>query len=169
MKMPMLTTPHRTALMKSVGQRNTAPERAVRSFLHRRGFRFRLNVSELPGRPDIVLPRYRTAIFVHGCFWHGHDCRHGSVQAKTNREFWSAKIAANRSRDKRNEAQLEAAGWHVETIWECEARQVTALEQLMGRIRMQLDAAGNSPCPTGHPVEATDRKRGEPDNFETVR
>lgn len=137
----MLTTPQRSALMKSVGQTDTAPERLVRSFLHRRGFRFRLNVAGLPGRPDIVLPRYRTVIFVHGCFWHGHDCRHGNVQAKTNREFWTAKIAANRVRDERKAQQLQAAGWHVETIWECEVHDEKVLERPIRRLRRRHEAA----------------------------
>lgn len=135
----MLTTPQRSALMKSVGQTDTAPERSVRSFLHRRGFRFRLNVAGLPGRPDIVLPRYGTAIFVHGCFWHGHDCRHGRVQARTNREFWVAKIATNRSRDTLKAALLRAEDWHVEVIWECEVRDKKVLDRLVSRLRRRRE------------------------------
>lgn len=135
MRQKILTTPQRSALMRSVGQSDTAPERSVRSFLHRRGFRFRLNVANLPGRPDIVLPRYRTVIFVNGCFWHGHDCRHGSAQAKTNRDFWTAKIAANRSRDERKTRLLQAAGWHVEVIWECEVCDGKILQRLAHRLR----------------------------------
>jgi len=138
MRQKILTTSARSALMKSVGQSDTAPERSVRSFLHRRGFRFRLNSASLPGRPDIVLSRYRTVIFVHGCFWHGHDCRHGSVQAKTNRDFWTAKIAANRSRDERKSRLLHAADWHVETIWECEVCDEEVMQRLVRRLRSRL-------------------------------
>lgn len=97
--------------MKSVGRKDTAPELAVRRYLHSRGLRYCLHVHDLPGTPDIVLPRYRTAIYVHGCFWHGHDCKHGSVQARTNREFWQSKIETNRERDVRKATALRQLGW----------------------------------------------------------
>lgn len=130
-----MTTPQRSALMKRVRRSDTAPELAVRRYLHRSGLRYRLHVRALPGTPDIVLPRYRTAIFVHGCFWHGHDCRHGAVRARTNAAFWQAKIEDNRSRDARKAASLAALGWHVETVWECEAGNVDALAVLVARVR----------------------------------
>lgn len=120
--------------MRQVRRSDTAPELAVRRFLHARGLRFRLHVRALPGTPDIVLPRYRTIVFVHGCFWHGHDCRHGGVQAKTNAEFWRAKIEDNRERDVRKAVALTQLGWRVETIWECQARAVDALSALVERI-----------------------------------
>jgi DNA mismatch endonuclease (patch repair protein) len=117
--------------MKSVRRRDTGPELAVRRFLHANGLRFRLNIKELPGTPDIVLPRHRAVVFVHGCFWHGHDCPHGSVQARTNAKFWRNKIKDNRSRDARKTQELMNLGWRVITVWECESRNGTTLESLV--------------------------------------
>lgn len=121
--------------MKRVGRADTAPELAVRSRLHRVGLRFRVNVRGLPGTPDIVLRRYQTVIFVHGCFWHGHDCAHGSVQARSNADYWRGKIEANRSRDARKAAALEDLGWCVETVFECESSNARKLNALEARIR----------------------------------
>lgn len=104
--------------MRGIRGVNTKPERYVRSLLHREGFRFRLNVRELPGRPDIVLPRYRAVIFVHGCFWHGHSC-HLFRLPSTRPEFWSAKIKRNRENDHAAMGALHALGWRVATVWEC--------------------------------------------------
>lgn len=128
------TDSRRSALMKRVRRKDTAPELAVRRFLHRGGFRFRLHRRDLPGTPDIVLTRYRTVIFVNGCFWHGHECAHGAVQPRTNRAFWQEKIRENRARDARKTAALRDAGWHVETVWECEAEDPAALNALVGRL-----------------------------------
>lgn len=94
----------------------------VRSILHALGYRYRLHRKDLPGKPDIVLPKHRTIIFVHGCFWHCHSCRWGSVIPKTRAEFWSEKRGGNVTRDEKHRAALEAAGWKVVTIWECETR-----------------------------------------------
>lgn len=108
--------------MSRIKGRDTGPELRLRSLLHRAGFRFRLHAKDLPGKPDIVLPKYRTAIFVHGCFWHRHEgCRHATTPS-TRADFWQDKFAANVNRDERNRTALEAAGWRVETIWECELR-----------------------------------------------
>lgn len=131
-----MTDPRRSALMKRVRRRSTAPEMEVRSRLHRAGFRFRVNVKSLPGSPDIVLPRYRTAVFVHGCFWHGHSCRAGKLP-KTNREFWQNKIEANRRRDASKEDKLVALGWKVVPIWTCE---------LDSGIRGLLDTLSRNRC-----------------------
>lgn len=107
--------------MSGVRVRDTKPEKIVRSILHRLGYRFRLQRRDLPGRPDIVLPKYRTVIFVHGCFWHQHkDCRKAR-RPKSNREFWDSKLDANVNRDHRNQAALEELGWQVIVVWECEA------------------------------------------------
>lgn len=106
--------------MKSVRREDTAAELQVRRFLHGCGLRFSLHVAGLPGKPDIVLPHRQSVVFVHGCFWHGHHCRHGSVRSKTNAEFWAKKIADNRMRDQRKAHELRKLGWHVETIWECQ-------------------------------------------------
>ncbi|WP_244909698.1 very short patch repair endonuclease [Nitrospirillum viridazoti] len=104
--------------MSRVRSRNTAPEMVVRRSLHAAGFRFRLHRKGLPGRPDLVLPKYHSVIFVHGCFWHGHECPRGRPPA-TRTEFWGTKIAGNRTRDAAAKLALHNAGWRVLTIWEC--------------------------------------------------
>lgn len=110
----------RSRIMRSIRGTDTVPELRVRSALHRRGFRFRVHVRELAGRPDIVLPRYRTAILVHGCFWHRHArCRFATVP-QTRQSYWAAKFEANRKRDRRTVRALERAGWRVVVLWECE-------------------------------------------------
>lgn len=120
--------------MARVRQQDTAPELAIRRMLHAHGLRYTLHARGLPGRPDIVLPKRHSVVFVHGCFWHGHDCAHGSVAAKSNTEFWTAKIAANRERDRRQANALRSAGWHVEIVWECEAAQ----RRIIGRLAARL-------------------------------
>lgn len=107
--------------MSGIRGRNTRPEVLVRSILHRQGFRFRLHVRDLPGKPDIVLPRYHAAIFIHGCFWHGHDCPLFKWPA-TRPEFWCGKIERNRSNDSKAREGLLAAGWRVGIVWECSIR-----------------------------------------------
>ena len=111
----------RSRMMSGIRGRNTKPEILIRSLLHRRGFRFRLDARDLPGRPDIVLPRYRAVIFVHGCFWHGHDC-HLFKWPQTRPEFWRDKISRNRANDARAQAALLDADWRVATVWECALR-----------------------------------------------
>ncbi len=107
--------------MSGIRGRNTRPEITVRRLLHRRGFRFRLHVRNLPGKPDIVLPRYRAVIFVHGCFWHGHDCPLFRMPG-TREEFWRDKIGRNRANDQKARDALLAAGWRVAVVWECALR-----------------------------------------------
>lgn len=109
----------RSEIMSRVGQKNTKPELLVRKFLFSQGFRYRVNVKKLPGSPDIVLPKYRAAIFVHGCFWHGHSCRAGH-RPQSNTDYWLPKIETNIERDARKIAELEALGWRVFVIWQCE-------------------------------------------------
>lgn len=129
--MDIISPEQRSALMARVKGKNTKIELEIRRGLHALGFRFRLGDSyrndgaKLPGRPDVVLPKYRTVVFVHGCFWHGHDC-HLFRLPKTRTDFWEAKIAANQARDARKEAELRALGWNAETIWECQLRDTTA-------------------------------------------
>lgn len=120
--------------MKQVRRQDTAPEMAVRRFLHRAGLRYRLHGRQLPGRPDLVLASARTVVFVHGCFWHGHDCAHGAVAARRNATYWSAKIAENQARDARQRAALEAAGWQVEWVWECAVDDPEQLQALVQRL-----------------------------------
>lgn len=112
----------RSRMMAGIRSANTRPERMIRSALHARGFRYRLHPRALPGRPDIVLPRYRAAIFVHGCFWHGHDCGLFRLPG-TRPEFWAEKIRRNRQRDAAVMSELVATGWRVLTIWECAIRR----------------------------------------------
>jgi DNA mismatch endonuclease (patch repair protein) len=118
----MLTPPDsvRSRNMAAIKAKDTKPEWLVRRMLHAAGFRYRLHVKDLPGRPDLVFPSRRKVIFVNGCFWHGHDCARGRPKAKTNAKFWSDKIAGNRARDARNAAALKKAGWRVLTIWQCQ-------------------------------------------------
>jgi DNA mismatch endonuclease (patch repair protein) len=111
----------RSRMMSGIRGRNTKPEILVRSLLHRKGFRFRLHVRELPGRPDIVLQKYHAAIFVHGCFWHGHDCPLYRLPG-TRPDFWRNKIDRNRASDRRARDALLAAGWRVAVVWECALR-----------------------------------------------
>ena len=108
--------------MAHVKTKDTAPEVKLRSILHKNGFRFRLNRKDLPGKPDIVLPKYKTVIFVHGCFWHGHDCKRGR-RPQTNTEFWNKKIDENIKRDKLDVIKLEELGWRVLVVWECELKK----------------------------------------------
>jgi len=117
-----LTSERRSWNMSRIRGRNTGPELRLRSLLHRAGFRFRLHANQLPGSPDIVLPKYRTVIFVHGCFWHRHPGCRNATMPSTRREFWREKFDGNVGRDLRNQAALEAAGWTVLTIWECELK-----------------------------------------------
>lgn len=127
----------RSRMMSGIRGRNTRPEMTVRSFLHRSGFRFRLHRRGLPGRPDIVLPRWRAVVFVHGCFWHGHeDCRYFK-RPKTREAFWATKIESNIRRDATVIERLLEAGWRVAVVWECALRDepATALSSLQGFIR----------------------------------
>ncbi|WP_129135673.1 very short patch repair endonuclease [Luteimonas sp. YGD11-2] len=141
----------RSALMSRIKGKDTKIELEVRRGLHALGFRYRLGGAGLPGRPDIVLPRYRTVVFVHGCFWHRHSC-HLFRLPKTRPEFWEAKINANVARDRRKESELIAMGWRVETIWECQLRGLStevrsaAIIALADRIRNgdSNDTAGDA-------------------------
>lgn len=135
LRLPAKTSPSQPKdRMIRVRSENTAPELAVRRLLHRAGLRFRLHARELPGTPDVVLPRRRSVVFVHGCFWHGHHCAHGSVQSKTNAEFWRRKVDGNRARDTRKEAVLRTAGWRVEVIWECQVKDEAVMRRLISRL-----------------------------------
>lgn len=114
--------------MSRIGSINTAPELVVRRLLHFLGYRFRLHRKDLPGTPDIVLPRLRKAIFVHGCFWHAHGCRIGQTP-KSRPEFWEPKLARNKTRDQEKSEALRGAGWDVLTLWQCEIKERTLLEE----------------------------------------
>ena len=128
--------------MSRIRGKNTKPEILVRKGLHARGFRFRLHNKKLPGSPDIVLPKYSVAIMVNGCFWHGHKrCRY-ATKPKTNVEFWETKIARNRHRDEVTNAHLEALGWHVITVWECELRGKSEAASKLDALAEEIRHAG---------------------------
>lgn len=141
--MDKLTKEQRHRCMASIRGKDTKPEILVRKFLFSRGYRYRLNHPRLPGHPDIVLRKYRTVIFVNGCFWHGHEGCKYFVIPKSNTEFWTAKIERNRTRDKEEQHQLAAMGWHCITVWECQLKSATrsnTLESLaytLNRIYLQ--------------------------------
>lgn len=123
----------RSEIMSKVKSRNTKPEIWVRTFLFSLGFRFRKNDKRYVGTPDLVLPKYKTIIFIHGCFWHGHDCKKGSLPAD-NADFWREKIAKNKIRDKKNQEILINSGFHVIVIWECELKNKVLREQRLTRL-----------------------------------
>ena len=134
--MDRISKAKRSSLMKSVSSGNTKPEILVRKLLHKLGFRFRLRRKDLPGKPDIVLPKYNTVIFVHGCFWHGHDCPKGK-RPTTNEAFWNKKLGDNIVRDKKHNQHLEQLGWSVIVVWECELKQEKSVEERLLKIRDQ--------------------------------
>jgi DNA mismatch endonuclease, patch repair protein len=117
--------------MRAVKSRDTTPEIAVRRAAHALGLRFRLNRADLPGKPDLVFPARRVALFVHGCFWHGHSCPRGGRMPATNRDYWRAKIGRNTDRDKTSLSALRKLGWKPVVIWECETRDNAALARLI--------------------------------------
>ena len=125
------TDPVRSQIMRSVGSENTRPELIVRSLLHRLGYRFRLHRKDLPGKPDIVFSGRRKVIFVHGCFWHGHHCARGARIPKTNRNYWTAKIARNKERDVTHISGLKGRGWQAFAIWECQCGNTDELSQIL--------------------------------------
>lgn len=120
--MDIVSPSKRSWVMSRVKGKNTKPERVIRSALHKAGYRFRLHRSDLPGKPDIVLPKYKTVIFVNGCFWHQHTgCRKATIPSN-NRAFWQKKLTRTVERDRKNRAQLRQMGWNVITLWECDIK-----------------------------------------------
>lgn len=128
-----LSKSHRSWNMSQIRARDTKPEKIVRSLLHRMGYRFRLHRRDLPGSPDIVLPRHHVVILVHGCFWHRHEGCRFAYTPKSRREFWVAKFKQNLERDRRVRSELEALGWRVEIVWECETRNI---DELVARLEL---------------------------------
>ncbi len=154
----------RSAVMAAVKGKDTTPERIVRRLAHALGYRFRLHRKDLPGAPDLVFPSRGKAIFVHGCFWHGHDCARGSRAPKANAAYWRAKIARNRERDAASLAALRELGWATLVLWECELKR----EDLPARLRGFLGPPGASAygrgraprrAPKHSPARAARRKR----------
>jgi DNA mismatch endonuclease (patch repair protein) len=134
----VFTAEQRSAVMARVKGRDTGPELKLRRLLHGAGYRYRLQVRDLPGRPDLAFPRRRAAVFVHGCFWHGHDCPRGARAPKANADYWQAKIARNRARDAAVQSDLAARGWTGLVVWECELKQPDAV---LRRLRAALGPA----------------------------
>ena len=136
--MPDVMTPkQRHNCMSHIRSKNTKPEQLVRQALWHHGYRYRLHAKDLPGKPDIVLPKYKSVIFINGCFWHGHDGCKDFIIPKTNTSFWLDKICKNKARDARDEAALSLAGWKVITIWECELKK-SIIDETLVRLFSEL-------------------------------
>ena len=133
----------RSRMMSGIRGRHTRPERVIRSGLHAAGLRYALHASNLPGRPDLVFPRWNAIVFVHGCFWHRHDCRYFK-QPATRRAFWIAKFKENRARDLRNENQLWKTGWRIAKVWECAIRDSSdaEIELVIARLAKWIRSPG---------------------------
>jgi len=128
MRRDRLTPEQRSKLMSRVRSQDTTPEMIVRRLVHKMGFRCRLHRKDLPGKPDLTFPRYRIIIFVHGCFWHGHDCAKGLNQPKSNKKFWKSKLIYNMNRDINNQKKLKKMGWNVLVVWECQTKDQESLK-----------------------------------------
>jgi len=133
-----LTRSQRSYCMSCIRKKDTKPELAVRSIVHRLGYRFRIHRADLPGTPDVVLPKLKKIIFIHGCFWHLHSCRPGRIRPKHNAAYWETKRSRNAKRDRVNLRQLQRLGWDVIVIWECELRMPGAVRR---RLRQFLSRA----------------------------
>lgn len=158
----VMSPEQRSRCMAAIKGKDTKPEMIVRKYLFSRGLRFRVQVRKLPGKPDIVLSKYRTVIFVNGCFWHGHvGCKYYRLP-KSNVEFWENKIRNNKARDARNEEQLKALGWSVMRVWECDIRKVAGREEYLQHLYDTII----KPQPKGYDTEyETAPLAAEPENI----
>ena len=129
----METLALRRRTMQAVKSKNTSPELYVRRLLHAHGYRYRLHLKDLPGSPDLVFSGRKRVVFVHGCFWHGHNCARGARVPKSNSEYWIKKVTRNQTRDSENKKKLEAAGWKVLAVWECELKNEPCLLKQLRR------------------------------------
>ena len=129
----MKVDPDRSRIMRAVKDRDTTPEMIVRCLVYSMGYRYRLYRKDLPGKPDLTFQSRRKVIFVHGCFWHGHDCKRGARVPKTNREYWETKISSNRKRDSQHDQDLRRLGWRILVVWECQIQEQTALIERVRR------------------------------------
>ena len=145
--MDIVNSKRRSEMMSRIKGRDTAPEIAVRRIAHRSGFRFRLHRKDLPGRPDLVFPRFRAVVFVHGCFWHRHDGCRFAYTPKTRVGFWAGKFSQNVARDRHDEEALRSIGWRILVIWECETRNEATVEELLLDFLRQEDVMANEPAP----------------------
>lgn len=135
--MDVLTQKQRSYCMSRIRGKDTSIERTVRSELHKSGLRFRKHVRNMPGKPDIVLPKYKVVIHVRGCFWHGHNCKDGHIP-KSRKKYWEPKLNGNRRRDRRNDRKLRQLGWSVLTIWECNCDKSYRLMREIQRVQKHL-------------------------------
>lgn len=146
----------RSRMMSGIRSQNTKPEMLIRQALHRQGFRYRLHVASLPGKPDLVFPKYQAVLFIHGCFWHAHDCHYFKIP-QTRTDFWLHKLDGNRQRDARQRQALRQQGWRVLIVWECAIRQQqkTGLADLCQQVAnwlrngegdAQIDEGGKGEC-----------------------
>ncbi len=133
----VFTKEQRSRIMSRIAGADTKPELLVRKVLHAMGYRFRLHNKKLPGKPDIVLSRHKKVIFVHGCFWHGHEGCHRSARPASNQAFWEKKLSGNTERDKRNLLELKGLGWKVLIVWACETKDQDRLTSLLGRFMLE--------------------------------
>jgi len=133
----VFTPKKRSEVMQKIRSKDTKPEMKIRSGLHRLGYRFRLHDKNLPGKPDIILAKYRTAIQVRGCFWHYHECNNGHIP-KSRQEYWKPKLKKNRERDAKNDRLLEDMGWRVIVVWECQCASKQGLADVLRNINMRL-------------------------------
>ena len=156
-----LTSAERSERMSRIKSRDTSPEVALRKVLHALGFRFRLDNRKLPGKPDIVLPRYKTAIFVHGCFWHRHSGCAKASSPKTRKAFWNAKFETNVARDARVKRKLRRLGWRVMTIWECDTGNAERVADRLKRFMEEAPAPKRQPAwlKKGAPERRRDRAK----------
>jgi DNA mismatch endonuclease (patch repair protein) len=141
--MDKLTKEKRSWNMSRVKSKNTKPELLIRSYLHKMGYRFRLHVKQLPGSPDIVFPKYRAVIFVHGCFWHGHNSCGGGKLPKTRPEFWREKVSENVTRDQMAYTQLNLLGWRIAIVWECALKNKGVTNDTVNRIHKWIRSSSN--------------------------
>lgn len=146
MAMDVFTPEQRSAVMRRIRGRDTGPEMTARRALRAAGIGYRLGGCGLPGRPDLVMKGRRLVVFVHGCFWHGHDCARGARVPKANAAYWRAKVDRNRARDARVVAELEAAGWRVLVVWECGLRGPDAAAALVRRVTQDQTARASAPA-----------------------
>jgi DNA mismatch endonuclease, patch repair protein len=127
----------RASIMSNISGQDTKPEMLVRKFLFANGFRYRKNVKSLPGKPDIVLPKYKTVVFVHGCFWHGHDCKSAKLP-ETRNEFWTDKILKNKQRDQHSIDELSTLNWRVITVWQCDLKNKSSRSDRLEKLVLEI-------------------------------
>jgi len=141
--MDKITPEHRSWNMGRIHSRNTKPELAVRSLLHRMGYRFRLHRKDLPGKPDIILPKHKTVVFVHGCFWHRHNACQYAYNPKSRVIFWKEKFNRTIERDNKNKTELESCGWKVIVVWECELYDPVSV---ISKLKLHINTRGTQIC-----------------------